>query len=632
MMLTVIVSEKGGGSKNVNSQKTEINIGRVQGNDVVLPKGNVSKRHARIVAKDGKVILVDLQSTNGTYVNGRKISSPIVITPRDKIYIGDFILQLSPAAGSEASESSLEETPSPESSTAPPPAQESKQSDGESSSKRSHKKATRPASKDDSSESADLPVDGRPRDKKHTDSTSGANQKEGQGQVKAAVIPVASQTVMGQPGPQKAESAKTDLVKADRVRAERSAQTIDPVPLPEQLAAPVKSTALPKPGASLSSVSDTPANEDLNVRALRVIRADIAQQVERFRSETGEIGDDLIWEKTENAIVNAVDRLKASDRISSDIDEKGLVRRALHEILGWGIIGELLEDEKVIDIFVNRWDHVLVRYRNEGQPTLYKGCFSSEVALSSAVSRMIDSQLSPSQDTLPFYRCRLPGDIVATVVSPPIAHAGMSVVVSRATHSKLSLADLKTAKKISPSTETSLKNSISSGKRILVASPSFHQQDFIAKALLSEIGTAERLMTVESVARLMPDSPNWLRLETSALVCRGSIEDIDVMGIANAMMMRRLFVEVTQKSTLLSLCCVSGELKSGMIASVEAPDSAGIFDYLALKYESDHLARLMAANFDLLVFVREKKDAKLEVQVFDIKLEGAGKPRLIPSS
>jgi len=67
----------------------------------VLPKGNVSKRHARIVLKDGKFIIVDLKSTNGTYVNGRKITSPLVVKESDKIYIGDFIVGVDEAASGE---------------------------------------------------------------------------------------------------------------------------------------------------------------------------------------------------------------------------------------------------------------------------------------------------------------------------------------------------------------------------------------------------------------------------------------------------------------------------------------------------------------------------------------------------
>src|SRR6266511_4003901 len=98
-MFSITVTEKGGEQRRLDFDKPEITIGRVQGNDVILPKGNVSKRHARIVLKDGKFIIVDLKSTNGTYVNGRKITSPLVVKESDKIYIGDFILGVEETGG-----------------------------------------------------------------------------------------------------------------------------------------------------------------------------------------------------------------------------------------------------------------------------------------------------------------------------------------------------------------------------------------------------------------------------------------------------------------------------------------------------------------------------------------------------
>jgi Ca-activated chloride channel family protein len=67
----------------------ETTIGRVQGNEVVVPSGRISKRHSRIVARDGKYILVDLKATNGTYCNGRRISSPVVLRHGDRIQVGD---------------------------------------------------------------------------------------------------------------------------------------------------------------------------------------------------------------------------------------------------------------------------------------------------------------------------------------------------------------------------------------------------------------------------------------------------------------------------------------------------------------------------------------------------------------
>src|SRR6188508_2106248 len=111
-MFTIVIQEKGGEARRMVFNKPEVTIGRVQGNDIVLPKGNVSKRHARIVLKDGKFIIVDLKSTNGTYVNGRKITSPLVVKDSDKIYIGDFIVGVDEAAA---------EGDGPSETTTPPP-------------------------------------------------------------------------------------------------------------------------------------------------------------------------------------------------------------------------------------------------------------------------------------------------------------------------------------------------------------------------------------------------------------------------------------------------------------------------------------------------------------------------------
>jgi pilus assembly protein CpaF len=62
----------------------------------MLPKGNVSKRHARLIFRDGRFIVTDLNSTNGTYVNRRRISQATIVREGDRIYIGDFVLRIDP--------------------------------------------------------------------------------------------------------------------------------------------------------------------------------------------------------------------------------------------------------------------------------------------------------------------------------------------------------------------------------------------------------------------------------------------------------------------------------------------------------------------------------------------------------
>lgn len=104
----VEITPRNGTMRREVFDQPEITIGRVNGNDIILPGGNVSKRHARIVLRDDKYIVVDLKSTNGTYVNGRKLTSPLVVREDDKIYIGDYLLAVGPPDESVDDEDTLE--------------------------------------------------------------------------------------------------------------------------------------------------------------------------------------------------------------------------------------------------------------------------------------------------------------------------------------------------------------------------------------------------------------------------------------------------------------------------------------------------------------------------------------------
>ncbi|MHB8420804.1 MAG: ATPase, T2SS/T4P/T4SS family [Myxococcales bacterium] len=103
-MIQVTISEKGAQPRRLQFDKPEVFIGRVDDNDIVLPKGNVSKQHTKLVLRDGRIVIVDLKSTNGTFVNGKRIAGPQVVKAQDKIAIGDFVLAAEPAGVSESEE------------------------------------------------------------------------------------------------------------------------------------------------------------------------------------------------------------------------------------------------------------------------------------------------------------------------------------------------------------------------------------------------------------------------------------------------------------------------------------------------------------------------------------------------
>jgi FHA domain-containing protein len=73
----------------------EVAIGR-QDTDLVVEDPEVSRRHAVLRRSDGSVIVEDLDSTNGTFVNGERIRSPIAVGPGDQIRVGQTTLEIEP--------------------------------------------------------------------------------------------------------------------------------------------------------------------------------------------------------------------------------------------------------------------------------------------------------------------------------------------------------------------------------------------------------------------------------------------------------------------------------------------------------------------------------------------------------
>ena len=93
-VLTVVVHEKGGQTQRFSFKGDSFTIGREDDNDLVLDRVNVSKHHLQFVKVESRVDVVDLESTNGTYLNGRKVQAPRPVRRTDRVYVGDYILML----------------------------------------------------------------------------------------------------------------------------------------------------------------------------------------------------------------------------------------------------------------------------------------------------------------------------------------------------------------------------------------------------------------------------------------------------------------------------------------------------------------------------------------------------------
>ncbi len=63
-------------------------IGRSRGNTVRIPSAEVSRRHCRLRMRDGQVTIEDLDSVNGTFLNGARVVGTEAVGPSDRIEVG----------------------------------------------------------------------------------------------------------------------------------------------------------------------------------------------------------------------------------------------------------------------------------------------------------------------------------------------------------------------------------------------------------------------------------------------------------------------------------------------------------------------------------------------------------------
>jgi hypothetical protein len=75
--------------------KDEVSLGRGEDNDVVIPHASISRAHARLMRRNGTYELMDLNSTNGSYVNEQPVHGSTVVASGSEVRLGDikFILR-----------------------------------------------------------------------------------------------------------------------------------------------------------------------------------------------------------------------------------------------------------------------------------------------------------------------------------------------------------------------------------------------------------------------------------------------------------------------------------------------------------------------------------------------------------
>jgi hypothetical protein len=88
----LIVSRAGEPPREVPIGTEPLLVGRAPSSDVVLPAEEVSRMHCRLVPGDAGLTVIDLQSTNGTSLDGQRVTAQSVMLPNSELRVGPYVL------------------------------------------------------------------------------------------------------------------------------------------------------------------------------------------------------------------------------------------------------------------------------------------------------------------------------------------------------------------------------------------------------------------------------------------------------------------------------------------------------------------------------------------------------------
>jgi len=703
-MFTIIIQEKGGEQRRMVFNKPEVTIGRVQGNDIVLPKGNVSKRHARIVLKDGKFIIVDLKSTNGTYVNGRKITSPLVVKDSDKIYVGDFIIGVDEAASAEDGPSETttappaERIPGPPADMRPPRPTEAQPMPAPMVPMAA---PPEPAAPPPSMSAPPPPRPGPPRPAPGPSRDLGPPPREampprepmaprepagpgtmppiappGEGRTRPpigrpggtmpppAMAPIPS-PVAPPAGPTHLEAPPAHMPMPAPAIARPDFSPSPAMPAPISPPGPLSPAAAPLATPAASPLQGAPApvvplasagGADKNKRALvgvgvkKVIGRSVSMPsrrgvhlepldpkvvkmldlqsniLERLRAKLDldkipmdRLHEEELWKRAERATIDLVETLETSGELPKYIDQDTLIKETLNEALALGPLEDLLADEKVDEIMIDRRDRVVVG--KEGQLRGSGKAFSSDEIFERVVKRLVAEAGGVIDETRPIIDLRMRDGTRLTAAVAPVAARGACLVLKKAPTQMPQLAELVSQHALSSGMADFLATCVTARRNILVCGGPGSGKTQVVAALAAASPAGERVISIEEVAELAIARDEWIQLETRPGTGKDAGVDLaNLLETALRLAPDRLVVGEVRGREALPLVSALNTSIDGAIVAVSGEGAAMSLGRLvtlarvgAPAAGDGALRELVAQAFEIVVHVARWTDGSLRV-------------------
>jgi pilus assembly protein CpaF len=218
----------------------------------------------------------------------------------------------------------------------------------------------------------------------------------------------------------------------------------------------------------------------------------------------------VLREKTKTVVVELLDKEEHPFRTRDEIQK--LVKEILDEALELGPLQDLLADDSVNEIMVNRKDQIYVE--RGGKLVKTNVGFSGNAQLLAVIERIVSPLGRRIDEKTPYVDARLPDGSRVHAIIPPLSIQGPMLTIRKFSKNRLTYKDLVKYGSMTEEMADFLRVCIEARLNVIISGGTGSGKTTLLNVMASFIPSTERILTVEDSAELQLPQDHWGRLET----------------------------------------------------------------------------------------------------------------------
>lgn len=235
----------------------------------------------------------------------------------------------------------------------------------------------------------------------------------------------------------------------------------------------------------------------------------LLEMMDLRRTDIGGMSEAELRKHVETMVAEIITDMDA--KIPADVDRKRLAKDVLDEAVGLGPLEDLLDDDSVTEIMVNKYDEIFIE--REGKLSPSEITFSSDDAVMSAIERIVSPLGRRIDESSPMVDARLKDGSRVNAIIPPLALRGPCLTIRKFAKNKLTGDDLVNFGAISPAMVQFLEMAVKQHKNIIISGGTGSGKTTLLNMMSNFIPPNERIVTVEDAAELKLTQPHLVSLE-----------------------------------------------------------------------------------------------------------------------